>query len=86
MNDHERRAWRALETLGARSIELGGKPALDVSPVRITNARALREFARAFHEVAGRSGTVRRHVDRTGAPVFVVTDEPEHVTPEEGHE
>lgn len=74
-NAHEAQAWRHLVALGARRLELGGKPALDVSAIRVRSAASMAEFVQAFHEVAGRSGAVRRHVDRQGRPVFIVADE-----------
>lgn len=75
MNASELTAWHALVQLGAREIELGGKCALDLSPVRVRSARANRQYLIAVVEVVGRSGANRRHVDRFGAPVFVVTDD-----------
>ena len=75
MNTHERDAWRTLLDLGATRVSFAGKAGLDVTPIRITSNRKMAQFARAFNEVAGRSGAVRRHVDRSGSPVYVVTDE-----------
>lgn len=77
MNVYERRAWRELLALGAVESELSGQRWLDIRPIRIRSARTMSRFAWAFNEVAGRSGAVRRHVDRTGSPVFLVTDGPE---------
>jgi hypothetical protein len=74
-NEHERRAWNRLVALGATPTEIGGKPALDVRTVRLRSAEAVADFADALIEVAGRSGAVRRHVDRQNRPVFVVTDD-----------
>ncbi len=75
MNDSERSAWRVLLRLGARLTEIAGKPALDMSPIRVTSRNKLRLLVGACLEVAGRSGCNRRHMDRTGAPVYVVTDD-----------
>lgn len=74
MNVHEERAWRILVELGAREIDLGGKRALDLSPIRVTSGNKLGLFLRASLDVVGRSGANRRHVDRRGCPVYVVTD------------
>jgi len=76
MNDSERSAWRVLLRLGARLTEIAGKPALDMSPIRVTSRNKLRLLVGACVEVAGRSGCNRRHMDRAGAPVYVVTDDP----------
>lgn len=76
MNAYERRAWETLVRLGAKQIELGGKPALDLRPLlsrRFTDAEAS-DVLGAIVEVAGRSRAVRRHVDRRGNAVFVVAD------------
>lgn len=75
MNTHERNAWCTLLYLGARKTEIGGKAALDMSDVRIRSAKNLRLFCRALVEVAGRSGKNRRHTDRYGSPIYVVTDD-----------
>lgn len=74
MNDHERNAWRALVELGAKSVDFGGKPGLDLRTVRIKGLRAKSIFIDAVVNVAGRSGSVRRHMDRAGRLVYVVTD------------
>jgi hypothetical protein len=74
MNSHETRAWRDLLEMGADEIQLGGKSALDLRPIRATSSAKLARFADAFLDVVGRSGAVRRHVDRQGRPVFVVAD------------
>jgi hypothetical protein len=74
MNIHEENAWRLLIELGARELELGGKHALDLSPIRVTSRNKLGLFVQAVLNVAGRSGANRRHVDRRGCPVYVVTD------------
>ena len=76
MNVHEERAWKQLVDLGAEPRTLLGKQALDLRPIRITSADKLGIFCQAFHEVVGRSNANRRHVDRRGLPVFVVTDFP----------
>lgn len=76
MNVHEERGWKRLVEMGARKIKLGGKHALDLRPIRITNEKKLRMFCQALCEVVGRSNANRRHVDRSGCPVFVVTDFP----------
>jgi hypothetical protein len=75
MNAHERRAWRTLCELGATETELGGLRALDLRTARATSSQRVAQLLYAFNEVVGRSGANRRHVDRTNAPVFVVTDE-----------
>lgn len=75
MNSHEALAWRRLAERGAKQITLGGKPALDLRtgrPGRSANERS--DYIGAILDVAGRSGDVRRHVDRRGNAVFVVTD------------
>jgi hypothetical protein len=76
MNDSERSAWRVLLGLGARLTELAGKPALDLRPIRATSEKKLRLLVQGCLAVAGRSGSNRRHVDRAGVPVYVVTDDP----------
>jgi len=76
MNDQEKRAWRALVRLGAKETELLGKHALDMRTVRIASAPQASRFCEALVDVVGRSGQNRRHVDRAGRPVFVVTDDP----------
>lgn len=78
MNQHERRAWRVLLELGARVEKLPTGPTLDIRPIRITSERKLRIFASALIDVAGRSGANRRHMDRAGCLVFVVTDDPDY--------
>lgn len=75
MNAHERRAWNTLLHFGARKVNLGGKYALDVAPIRIRSPVKLAKFCHALIEVVGRSGANRRHVDRRGCPVYVVTDD-----------
>ena len=75
MNHHEKGAWKRLEGMGAKRIEIGGKVALDLRPIRIRDDIQLSDFCYDFNEVAGRSGSNRRHVDRRGSPVFVVTDD-----------
>jgi hypothetical protein len=72
MNHHERRAWDDLVRLGAVEYGIGACWALDLGPIRITSKRSLQIFVSALTELPGRSGAVRRHVDRTGAPVFIV--------------
>jgi len=74
MNIHEESAWKRLLELGARETMLGGKHALDLSPIRITTGPQLALFCHAFNEVVGRSNANRRHVDRRGCPTYVVTD------------
>jgi len=74
MNVHEESAWRILIELGARETELGGKHALDLSPIRVTSRNKLGLFLQASLNVVGRSGANRRHVDRRGCPVYIVTD------------
>lgn len=74
MNVHEERAWKILRELGAREWMLGGKHALDLKPIRLTSSRKLGLFVQAVIDVVGRSGANRRHVDRRGSPVYVVTD------------
>jgi hypothetical protein len=75
VNQHEYSAWRVLLELGARITQIATKHALDLRPIRITSKRKLALFCQAFNEVAGRSGTNRRHQDRTGCPIYVVTDD-----------
>lgn len=77
MNSYERSAWRVLLGLGARLTELAGKPSLDLRPIRATSEKKLRLLVQACLEVAGRSGCNRRHVDRAGVPVYVITDDPD---------
>jgi hypothetical protein len=74
LNVHEERAWKLLLALGARAITLGGKHALDLKPIRITSGDKLGLLCQALIDVVGRSGANRRHVDRRGCPVYVVTD------------
>ena len=74
MNVHEERAWKLLVELGAKEITLGGKHALDLSPIRLTSKNKLGLFVQAVLDVVGRSNANRRHVDRRGCPVYVVTD------------
>lgn len=74
MNTHELNAWNTLVQIGALQTEIGGKQALDLRPIRVSSQKRLCLLLRAFHEVAGHSMTVRRHVDRYGAPIFVVRD------------
>lgn len=74
MNIHEENAWRLLIELGARELELGEKHALDLSSIRVTSRNKLGLFVQAVLNVVGRSGANRRHVDRRGCPVYVVTD------------
>ena len=77
MNIHEQSAWGRLLKMGAAYTILGGKRALDLRSIKISRPAQMAQFCRAFNEVAGRSGSNRRHVDRGGNPVFVVTDDPE---------
>ncbi len=74
MNIHEERAWRILIELGAREFSLGGKHALDLSPIRATTKNKLCLLVQAVVGVVGRSNANRRHVDRRGCPIYVVTD------------
>jgi len=74
LNVHEERAWKRLIELGAREFSLGGKHALDLKPIRATSEKKLRLLVQAVLGVVGRSGANRRHVDRSGCPVYVVTD------------
>lgn len=74
MNLHELKAWTELQALGAVPTEIGGKRALDLRPIRVTSGIRLGRLLQAFNEVVGRSGANRRHLDRRGVPVFVVTD------------
>ena len=74
MNVHEERAWKLLVSLGARETSIGGKHALDLSPIRLTSKNKLGLFVGAVLDVVGRSNANRRHVDRRGCPVYVVTD------------
>lgn len=74
MNIHEERAWRILVELGAREFMLADKHALDLSPIRCTTKKKLCLLVQAAIAVVGRSGANRRHVDRRGCPIYVVTD------------
>ena len=74
MNIHEERSWKILIELGAREFMLGGKHALDLKPIRATNEKKLSLLVQGVLGVVGRSGANRRHVDRRGCPVYVVTD------------
>jgi len=74
VNLHEERAWKRLVELGAREFMLVGKHALDLSPIRVTSKAALCLLVGAVVEVVGRSNANRRHVDRRGCPIYVVTD------------
>lgn len=74
MNVHEERAWKLLVHLGARETTIGGKHALDLSPIRITSKNKNGLFVQGVIDVVGRSGANRRHVDRRGLPIYVVTD------------
>jgi hypothetical protein len=74
MNIHEERAWRQLINLGAIETQIGGKHALDLSPIRLTTGPQIALFCQAFNEVVGRSNANRRHVDGRGCPTYVVTD------------
>jgi hypothetical protein len=74
MNVHEERAWRLLVELGAREWMCGGKHALDLKPIRATSAKKLRLLVQGVLQVVGNSGANRRHVDRAGIPIYVVTD------------
>lgn len=74
MNVHEERAWKLLVSLGARETTLGGKHALDLSPIRLTSKNKLGLYTQAVLDVVGRSNANRRHVDRRGLPIYVVTD------------
>lgn len=60
--------------MGAKETEIAGKPALDVTTVKLTKRR-FPLFLQCFNEVAGRSGKNRRHTDRNGNPIYVVTDD-----------
>lgn len=72
MNDHEIIAWNCLIRLGADEIELGGKTALDLSPIRATTKNKLFSLLHALAKLPGRSGTVHRHVNRLGIPIYLV--------------
>jgi hypothetical protein len=74
MNVHEESAWRLLIELGAREFMLGGKHALDLKPIRVTSEKKLRLLVQGVLAVVGNSNANRRHVDRAGCPVYVVTD------------
>jgi len=74
VNVHEERAWKLLLELGAKEITLGGKKALSLEPIRITNRDKLCLFVQAVLGVVGRSNANRRHVDRRGCPIYIVTD------------
>jgi hypothetical protein len=53
---------------------LTNKHALDLSPIRLTSKNKLGLFVQAVLDVVGRSNANRRHVDRRGCPIYVVTD------------
>jgi hypothetical protein len=74
VNVHEERAWKLLLELGAKETTLGGKKALSLEPIRITSRNKLCLFVQAVLDVVGRSNANRRHVDRRGCPIYVVTD------------
>ena len=74
MNVHEERSWRILVELGAREFKLGGKHALDLSPIRLKSQDKLCLYTQAVLGVVGRSNANRWHVDRRGCPIYVVTD------------
>jgi len=74
VNVHEERAWKLLVELGAKETMIVSKHALDLSPIRLTSKNKLGLFVQAVIAVVGRSGANRRHVDRRGCPVYVVTD------------
>jgi hypothetical protein len=74
MNVHEERAWKLLCELGAREFMLGGKHALDLTPIRITSKDKLCLYTQAVLGVVGRSNANRRHMDRRGCPIYVITD------------
>lgn len=74
MNVHEERAWKRLVELGARETRLFGKHAIDLTPIRLTTKNKLAMFTQAVIDVVGRSNANRRHVDRRGLSVYVVTD------------
>jgi len=74
VNVHEERAWKLLVDLGAKETVIVDKRALDLSPIRLTSKNKLGLFVQAVIDVVGRSGANRRHVDRRGCPVYVVTD------------
>ena len=74
MNVHEECAWRLLINLGAKETMIAGKHALDLSPIRLTSKKKLGLFVQAVVDVVGRSNANRRHVDRRGCPIYVVTD------------
>ena len=74
MNVNEERFWKVLIELGAKETMIGGKHALDLSPIRVTNKNKLGLFIQAVVGVVGRSNANRRHADRRGCPIYVVTD------------
>ncbi len=74
MNIHEEKAWKILVELGARELMLGGKHALDLSPIRATTKNKLCLLVQSVVAVVGRSNANRRHVDRRGCPIYIVTD------------
>ena len=74
MNVHEERAWKLLVELGARETMIANKHALDLSSIRLTSKNKLGLFVQAVIDVVGRSNANRRHLDRRGLPIYVVTD------------
>lgn len=75
MNEREGAAWKTLLYLGATHMEIGGKHALNLEPIRATTGIKTAMLIEAAIEVVGRSGANRRHVNREGRPVYVVTDD-----------
>jgi hypothetical protein len=74
VNVHEERAWKLLLELGAKETTIGGKKALSLESIRVTSRNKLGLFVQSVIDVVGRSGANRRHVDRRGLPIYVVTD------------
>ena len=77
MTVNEQHAWRALLEAGAKPIKISCKPALDLSTIRVTSKKSMIRLPAAIVGVAaiGRKSANRRHVDRWGNPIFIVTDD-----------
>ena len=79
MTLNEKNSWRTLVELGAKEIMIFDKHALDLSSIRITSKRVMIKLPGAIVGVAGigSKSSNRRHVDRIGNPIYIVTDDSE---------
>lgn len=77
MTTNESNAWRTLLELGAKSTSIGGKAALDLSTIRVGSKKTMVRLPGAIVGVAapGVKTCNRRHVDRMGRPIYIVTDD-----------